>query len=123
MIRLAAIGVGFRLAAMINAVQLADADVQLVAAADPHPDDVRKRLAEYKVRGWEELKFYPSVEALLERADSFDGFMIGTRCHLHTPMAVKIAPAKKPLFLEKPVAITNEQVRDLARAYKGREET
>jgi predicted dehydrogenase len=36
---------------------------------------------------------------------------------------VKIAPAKKPLFLEKPVAITNEQVRDLARAYKGREET
>jgi predicted dehydrogenase len=122
MIRLAAIGVGLRLAWVIKQVQTVDPEVRLVAAVDPDPERVRKWLTEYKAADVEGLKFYPSVEAMLERADTYDAFMIGTRCHLHTPMAVKIAPAKKPLYLEKPVAITNEQVRDLARAYKGRED-
>src|SRR6185436_8303766 len=81
-----------------------------------------KRLGETKVRGADEVKAYPSADALLENADKFDAMLVGTRCHLHTPTAVKIAPTKLPLFLEKPVAISAEQVRALASAYKGRED-
>ena len=44
--------------------------------------------------------------------------MIGTRCHLPTEMACKVAPTNLPLFLEKPVAITFEQVRQLTEAFR-----
>jgi len=55
---------------------------------------------------------------LLAHADQLDGVMIGTRCYLHTEMASKVAPANLPLFLEKPVAITFEQVGQLEAAFR-----
>jgi len=49
--------------------------------------------------------------------------LIGTRCDLHAPLAVKVAPTGLPVFLEKPVAITTDQVRALHAAYAGRAES
>jgi predicted dehydrogenase len=46
---------------------------------------------------------------------------LGTRCNLHTPLAVKIAGAGLPLYLEKPVGISIEQLAALREAYAGRE--
>jgi predicted dehydrogenase len=45
--------------------------------------------------------------------------MIGTRCLLHTEMACKVATHNIPLFLEKPVAITFDQTRELDAAFRG----
>ena len=49
---------------------------------------------------------------------SWTASLIGTRCSLHTPMAVKVAARGLPLFLEKPVATSEEQVAALAEAFK-----
>lgn len=43
-------------------------------------------------------------EEMLER-ERLDGILIGTRCSLHTEMALKVTPTGIPLFLEKPVAL------------------
>ena len=45
--------------------------------------------------------------------------MVGTRCYLHTEMACKVAARGLPLFLEKPVAITFDQVKALDAAFRG----
>src|SRR5215217_7977769 len=54
-------------------------------------------------------------------ADAIDGVVIGTRCDLHAPLAVKVAASGLPVFLEKPAAISTDQVRALRLAYRGRE--
>ncbi len=65
--------------------------------------------------------FHPDTDRLLEHADSYDGILIGTRCDLHAPLAVKVAPTRLPLFLEKPVGISTAQLQALHAAFLGRE--
>ena len=121
MVRLAAIGVGGRLSSMIGGMCRLSPDVRLVAAVDPAADAARERLTQRQI-DCEKLRFHPSVESMLEYSDQFDGLLIGTRCFMHAPMAVKVAGAKLPLFLEKPVAITDDQLSDLRNAWRGQEE-
>src|SRR6185437_9818573 len=60
---------------------------------------------------------YADADQMLDSAE-LDGVMIGTRCNLHTPYAVKVLERGLPLFLEKPVCINWEQWRALRDAYK-----
>src|SRR5688572_19005893 len=123
MIRLAVIGLGARVAGMLMNMRSVDPDVRIVAVADPGGEPVRQRLAQSGMPESVGVQFFDSPDALLEHADQYDGVCIGTRCHLHTPYAMKVAPTGLPLFLEKPVAITEEQLLELARAFRGREES
>lgn len=122
MVRLAAIGFGGRLCGMVRGMckEFGD-DVKLVAIADPNRAEAAKRLDAMKLPA-EDVTWYDSDDALLQHADAFDGILIGTRCHLHTPIACKVAKTGKPLFLEKPVAVSREQLAQLRAAFKGREE-
>lgn len=120
MIRIAAIGMGVRASSMLGSLTIEDASVTLAAVADPAPDLVRKRLAREKV-AHEQIEFFDSEDRLLEQADRFDGIVIGTRCNLHTSMAVKVAPTGLPLFLEKPVGINVQELHALHDAFVGRE--
>jgi predicted dehydrogenase len=52
---------------------------------------------------------------MLERSD-LDGLMIGTRCTLHTPYALAALARGLPLFLEKPIATSWEQLDQLGAA-------
>jgi predicted dehydrogenase len=92
-----------------------------VAVADPDAEGAKAQLRKDGVV-FDDTRFYDSADELIEHADGFDGLMLGTRCDLHTPIAVKLAPLGLPLFLEKPVSITTEQLADLAEAFKGRDE-
>ncbi len=123
MIRLAVIGMGSRITGMIQQMVAVSSDIELVAIVDPNESAVRNRLLWKGMPKSEHVRFYPTVDALLEHAHQFDAMAIGTRCHLHTPYAVKVAPTGLPLFLEKPVAITKDQLSQLATAYRGREDS
>jgi predicted dehydrogenase len=59
---------------------------------------------------------------MLEDPADYDGVIIGTRCHLHTEMAIRVASVGLPLFLEKPVAISLEELGALREAFRGRED-
>jgi predicted dehydrogenase len=113
------IGLGHRATAMVRAMQAADPGVTVGAVADPDEESVRRRL---EVVGHGSARIYPSADAMLEDAANYDGVVIGTRCYLHTRMAIKVASVGLPLFLEKPVAISLDEVEALGEAFRGRED-
>src|SRR5262245_61391486 len=103
MIRLAIIGMGARLSGMLCQMNEIRPDIKIVAITDPDTVKVKDRLLWKTIPDSEGVKFYDTADQLLEYADQYDAVAIGTRCNLHTPMAVKVAPTGLPLFLEKPV--------------------
>ena len=121
MTRLAVIGLGHRAAAMIASMQSVDPGVSILAVADPDTKSARRRL-EMVGPTHAGARMYPSAEAMLADPADYDGVVIGTRCHLHTRMAIKVASAGLPLFLEKPVAISLEELGALRDAFRGRED-
>ena len=107
------IGYGGRITHVSKMLRKFNIPVKIQAVADP-------RMSEIKAQNDEHLKgtnFFPDAESMLAN-EKFDGIMIGTRCFLHTEMAIKAAKHKVPLFIEKPVAISMEQLRRLDKAFK-----
>lgn len=122
MARLAVIGFGGRISGMVHGMCTQfGKDVTLAAIADPNLEAAKSRIDKNRI-AIDDIAWFKSDEELLAHADDYDGFLIGTRCHLHTPMACKVAKTGKPLFLEKPVAISREQLAQLRAAFKGRED-
>jgi predicted dehydrogenase len=121
--RLAVIGMGNRAAHMSRLICEADPEFRVVAVADPQPRDaLLPHMQRWRVPDAEHVDVFADVEQLLARADDFDGLIIGTPCDLHMPIAVQTAATRLPLFLEKPVAISWDQVEALQHAYLGRED-
>jgi predicted dehydrogenase len=117
--RLAVIGLGHRATAMVRSMRLIDPGVSIGAVADPDEESVRRRL---ELVGHGGARVYRSADAMLDDAADYDGVVIGTRCYLHTRMAVKVASVGLPLFLEKPVAISLDEVESLREVFRGRED-
>ncbi|MCB0142557.1 MAG: Gfo/Idh/MocA family oxidoreductase, partial [Caldilineaceae bacterium] len=87
----------------------------VTAIADPRAAEIQARTDPLL----QDAAFYESADELLaNESGRLDGIMIGTRCRLHTEMACKVAPTGLPLFLEKPVAITFDQVQQLAQSWQ-----
>lgn len=122
MTRIAVIGMGRRATGVVKCLGAVDPGVRLAAVADPDEAAVRGRLAEAGI-ACDDTGFLRDAEQLLRRAGEYDGLIIGTRCHLHTPLAVRAAETGLPLWLEKPVAVCRDQLDQLAAAYRGREQS
>ena len=114
MLRVGIIGYGRRIAGMAKGLDIFDIPYRVTAVADPGSERIQAANDPLLA----DARFYNSADELLAQADELDGIMIGTRCNLHTEMALKVAPTQLPLFLEKPVAITFDEVRRLHAAYK-----
>ncbi|MEI6846408.1 MAG: Gfo/Idh/MocA family oxidoreductase, partial [Candidatus Firestonebacteria bacterium] len=112
-LKIGIIGYGGRISHFSKMMRKFGVPMKIQAVADP-------RLVEIKALNDEHLKgtnFYPDADSLLA-AEKFDGIMIGTRCFMHTDMAIKAAKHKVPLFVEKPVGISLEQLRRLDKTFK-----
>jgi predicted dehydrogenase len=110
-LRIGIIGCGNRVSGMARNLARLDQACRVAAVADPRADELRARRNPL-LSG---AAFFKTANELLS-ADRYDGIMIGTRCSLHTEMARKVGPTGTPLFLEKPVATTFDQVKALAAA-------
>lgn len=119
--RIAVIGLGLRLAGVLEVLQQLDPETRLVAVADPDQAQVKERFKTLKVNT-ESARLYASADQMLQDSDRFDAVMIGTHCHLHTPLAIQARATNLPLFLEKPVAISYQQLAQLALAFRGQED-
>jgi predicted dehydrogenase len=116
-IRLGVIGLGERAAWMVRLMCQADPAVRLEVIVDPDPATNEKRITEQAIRTAEHLARFDDVDAFLRHGPEVDALVLGTRCHLHTPMAVAVAALGLPLFLEKPVAVSWDQLDALRDAY------
>lgn len=110
--RIGVVGFGRRLQHMVKVVQRNDPDVVVTAIVDPAFDARRAEFPD--VLG--SATSYSGIEQMLH-AGNLDGVMVGTRCDLHTPVAVEVLASNLPLFLEKPVAIDWEQYHRLSEAF------
>ena len=91
--------------------------IELTAISDPADlDGIKERLKGDNI-DFENTKFYTDTDKMLEE-NEFDGIIIGTRCNIHTELAIKVLKKRIPLFLEKPVAISMDQFEELKAAYE-----
>ncbi len=117
MLNIGIIGCGGRIRSMAKRLSIVGVPYRISAVADPQYEEV---LALVRGKGetfLDDSTFYKDADEMLDK-ESFDGIMIGTRCYLHTEMACKVAAKNIPLFLEKPVGITLEQLRKLEQAFE-----
>ena len=113
MLNVGIIGYGGRVSSMAKALGMYNIPYRVAAIADPRAQEIRAAGDPFLA----DTAFYTDAEVMLA-AGGLDGVMVGTRCYLHTEMACRAARHRLPLFLEKPVAITFEQVKALDTAFR-----
>ena len=118
MLKLGVIGYGARIRGVIGLLQKLTPDAVVVAITDVRNDEIRRDLTAAG-RKPDEVRLYADADEMLAR-EPLDGVMIGTRCSLHTPLALKVLQRHLPLYLEKPVT-TNQA--DWQRLYDGWRQT
>ncbi len=99
MIRLGVIGYGGRARGVLGLVEKLNAGTEVVAITDVRNNEIKAQLGENAAK----VAFYSDPDEMLN-TEKLDGALIGTRCSLHTKMAVKVLSRNLPLYLEKPVA-------------------
>lgn len=112
--KLGVIGYGERIQYVISEIMNQDERCRVTAIVDVREQKIR---AELQAKGIEDVKMYATTEEMLA-SETLDGVLIGTRCSMHTEMALKVLPTGLPLYLEKPVSTT---MVDLGRLKKGYE--
>lgn len=90
----------------------------VVAVADPAPDPERLKRLPAPPSG---IRSFSSFDQLIESGLALDGIVIGSRCDLHSSLACQAAELNKPVFLEKPVGISPQELVRLQKAFAGRE--
>jgi predicted dehydrogenase len=113
MLRFGVIGYGNRIRGIINGLSNFGVEYQIAALTDPRGEQLKAECEPLK-----DTVLYEDADEMLDQED-LDGVLVGTRCSLHTPSAVKVAARNLPLFLEKPVATSLEQVQQLVDAFAG----
>lgn len=109
------IGLGGRLSSVIPTMAKYTEGLKVVAVTDIDEAGARSRMVGYEECYAEDIRFYTEADDMLDN-EKLDGVLIGTHCDLHTEMAVKVIKHGIPLFLEKPVCTTMEQVKILNEA-------
>ncbi|OUS69105.1 oxidoreductase [Paenibacillus sp. MY03] len=111
--RLGVIGYGLRVSSIFPALQSEELGYSIAAIADPKRDELKTRLGEEA----RHTQFFDNADEMLDSCE-LDGIIIGTRCDLHTDMALKVLRRHLPLYLEKPVATTYEDLSRLKAGYE-----
>jgi len=121
MIKVAVVGYGFRIKGLLQIMNEQDPDCKVVAITDLKHHDIKLGMMAQGI-DTAGISFYDDIDQMLA-GDTYDGIFVGTRCSLHTHFALKVLPTRTPLFLEKPVATTVEdliRLRDAYSKYQGK---
>lgn len=118
-VRTAVIGAGQRAASYFsNLPEYLKDRVQLVALADPNPRHREAFAQKFAALGKGEPRFYDSGAQLLESENELDALVIGSPNNAHVADACPAFARKIPTLLEKPVAISVEECRQLWHAWQ-----
>lgn len=109
MLKIGVIGYGVRIDQIVRLLT-ESGKCALCAVADLNIARVKERFPALLEN--EDLTYYTDAEKMLER-ESLDGVLIGTNCDSHTKYALLLAKHGIPMFLEKPVCTTYEDLSKL----------
>lgn len=110
---IAVIGYGNRGKCISDILLKLNGNIRLVAINDTDVDAAQEALKERSI----EARLYTDVDEMLDK-EQLDGVIIGTRCSLHTQMAIKVLKKRIPLVLEKPVSTSMEDLLALKQVYE-----
>ncbi len=91
--------------------------LRIEAVVDPDAPQIRQRIKDNQLPIANQLRLMDDLEAFTQSGIDVDGVVVGTRCHLHTPLSIALSKTGLPIFLEKPVAISWEQLQALRQAF------
>lgn len=126
MIRVGIIGLGTRIhLGVMPELYRYSKEFSVVAVADPDEEGVRKKTSvtpkdypdDVNAMYAEDMRLYADADEMLGK-EELDAVLVGTRCSLHTELAIKVIEKGIPLFLEKPVSTNMEDLKRLAEANK-----
>ena len=112
--RIGIIGYGRRMRGLLRMVAEFHSGVVVAAIADPNIESIKDELAR-DGRPVPDCPTFSGADEMLDSVD-LDACMVGTRCSLHAPMAVKVLKRALPLYLEKPIATNRKDLEALAAA-------
>ena len=107
MLNIAIIGFGKRIGDVWKTIDTFHA-CEIACIADPRAEELKEKWQETLP----ECHWYTDAKEMLD-TEKVDGVLIGTRCNLHTKYAMLVAQYDLPMFLEKPVSITEEELAQL----------
>ena len=105
MLNLGVIGYGNRATDVVEKL-IKTGEVRVAAVTDIRNGEIKALLDS---KGFSDVHFYTDADKMLAD-EKMDGVLIGTRCSLHTHFALIVAKYGVPMFLEKPVCTTYEDV-------------
>ncbi len=110
--KLAVIGLGLRMSAMVRKFYEHCPELKVVGLLDKNPEAVTRLPEPFQ----KDTPVFTDVDELVCRTKP-DAIAIGTNCNTHAEFAIRVAKYNLPLFLEKPVATSMEQALALEAAY------
>lgn len=117
--KLGIIGFGTRASELMDSFLRLE-EMEIVAVCDPNLNTLEIYCTEHGIdRG--SIRVFEQPEQMLEECKELDGVIVATRCSLHTEMARLVLAHHMPLFLEKPISTTQQDLRRLQTAAKGAE--
>ncbi len=108
MTRVAVIGYGLQIKRLLGIMKSQDESCEIAAIADIRSEIIQNEM----IREGEDIsgiRFYIDADEMLEQGP-YDGVFVGTRCSLHTEMALKVLAKDLPLYVEKPIATTMDDL-------------
>ncbi len=118
MLRIGIVGCGLQAATIAGYLGIYGDEYEVVAVADYDFENAKARMAQKKVRIADSCRFFHDAGEFIESVPKLDGIIIGTFCTFHTEVACQLEVLGVPLYIEKPVAISFEQVRRLYAAFR-----
>ena len=118
MLKIGIVGCGLQAATIASYVGIYNDAYEVCAVADYDWANAKSRMAEKSVRVAEDCKFYKDVDEFVAANPKLDGIIIGTFCTYHTEVACKLEKLGIPLYIEKPVAVSVEQLEKLYNTFK-----
>lgn len=116
MTRVAVIGYGLQIKRLLGIMKSQDESCEIAAIADIRSEAIQNEMIREGV-DISGIRFYIDADEMLEQG-SYDGVFVGTRCSLHTEMALKVLAKGLPLYVEKPIATTMDDLIRLRDAYR-----
>ncbi|MGL4737064.1 MAG: Gfo/Idh/MocA family protein [Cellulosilyticaceae bacterium] len=108
------IGFGLRAEYVLLNFNQYEMGVNLTCVCDPQVEAAKERINRIGYNA-DEVRFYDDVDEMLT-AENLDGIVVGTPCASHTDIAIQVMKYNIPMFLEKPVAISLDQIQRLQEA-------
>ncbi|MCK4401227.1 Gfo/Idh/MocA family oxidoreductase [bacterium] len=112
-LKIGIIGCGSRIRGVIKNFNMYGDEYEITGIVDPRGEKIKKDNPELL----KNAVIYSDTEHMMEKA-KLNGVMIGTHCNLHTEMACRVTKYNIPIFLEKPVAISFDQIKMLQKAFR-----